>query len=393
MKTGKLPENVLKRSVLRQINTRSEAVQSGAGIGKDCAILAFPKTTGMAVCMQEGPVSVNGEAAEEPAAPEPAIAIGNLIQRCANNLAAGGTRPLAVMVTLLLPRTAQEADVKGLMAQAEAKCKELSMEIAGGQTRVTGGVSLPFGVITGFGRPWGHDREENCPGRKRSEDAGGRDSGTPERYMEKPGERHGNHETGESAGGLSGGPVPGQDVVLSKWIGLEGTALLAKGSRERLLERYPAYLVEEAETFDRYLSVLPEAETAVRFGVSAMHDASAGGIFGALWELAEGAGVGLSIDMRKLPLRQETVEVCECCNVNPYELLAGGCLVMVTEDGPGLAAALEREHIPAALVGKITDSNDRILINGDEIRYMDRPKRDGILEWGDLNGFIPQNMR
>lgn len=365
MKTGKLPENVLKRSVLRQINTRSEAVQSGAGIGKDCAILVFPKTMGMAVCMQEGPVSVNGGAAGGPEAPEPAIAIGNLIQRCANNLAAGGARPLAVMVTLLLPKTAQEADVKGLMAQAEAKCKELSMEIAGGQTRVTGGVSLPFGVITGFGRPWGHDREENCPERKRS----------------------------EGAGGLSGGPVPGQDVVLSKWIGLEGTALLAKGSRERLLERYPAYLVEEAETFDRYLSVLPEAEIAVRYGVSVMHDASAGGIFGALWELAEGAGVGLSIDMRKLPLRQETVEVCECCNVNPYELLAGGCLVMVTEDGPGLAAALEREHIPAALVGKITDSNDRILINGDEIRYMDRPKRDGILEWGDLNGFIPQSMR
>lgn len=383
MKTGKLPENVLKRSVLRQINTRSEAVQSGAGIGKDCAILAFPKTIGIAVCMQEGPVSVNGEVTEERAAAEPAIAIGNLVQKCANNLAAGGTRPFAAMVTLLLPETVQEADVKGLMAQAEAKCKELSMEIAGGQTRVTKGAAVPFGVVTGFGRPWRYDTKESCSGQKGSEGAAGRGSGTLERVMEKPEQGHGSHETEGLAGSLSGRPIPGQDVVLSKWIGLEGTALLARGSRERLLERYPAYLVEEAEAFGRYLSVLPEAETAVRFGVSAMHDASEGGIFGALWELAEGAGVGLAIDMRKLPLRQETVEVCECCNVNPYELLAGGCLVMVAEDGPGLAAALEREHIPAALVGKITDSNDRILINGDEIRYMDRPKRDGILGWRD----------
>ncbi len=171
---------------------------------------------------------------------------------------------------------------------------------------------------------------------------------------------------------------PGQDIVVSKWIGLEGTAILARQNREKLLQRYPAYLVEEAAGFDRYLSVIPEAATAIKSGVRATHDASEGGIFGALWELAESAGVALSIDLKKLPLRQETVEVCECCNVNPYEIMSAGCLVMTTEDGLGLAAALEKAHIPAAVVGKVTDGNDRVLFNEEEIRYMDRPRTDEI---------------
>lgn len=145
-----------------------------------------------------------------------------------------------------------------------------------------------------------------------------------------------------------------------------------------MVDRYPAYFVEEAAGFDRYLSIIPEAATAMKSGVCAMHDASEGGIFATLWELAEGAGVGLTIDLKKLPLRQETVEVCEYCNVNPYELLSGGCLVMTTEDGQTLVTALEEAGIPAATVGKVTDSKDRILVNEDEVRYMDKPKQDEI---------------
>jgi hydrogenase maturation factor len=172
--------------------------------------------------------------------------------------------------------------------------------------------------------------------------------------------------------------APGQDVVISKWIGLEGTALLARRHREKCLERYPAYLVDEAAGFERYLSLMREAATAVKSGVCAMHDASEGGIFGALWELAEGAGVGLTIDLKKLPLKQETVEICELCNVNPYELLSGGSLVMTTADGPGLVAALVAEGIPAVIVGKVTKGPDRILLNEEEVRYMDKPKQDAI---------------
>lgn len=333
MKIGKLPENVLKRSVLRQIRKKREEVLYGAGIGADCAIFSPAGDSPAAVCMREGMV-IPEERFQEGCREAPAT-MAALIQKCANNLAAGGARPAAILLTLLLPEKAEEADIRVLAAEAEKKCEELGMEIAGGQTRITSAVNAALAVVTGYGILSGG----NLP---------------------------------------MAGAAPGQDILLSKWIGLEGTALAAKRSRTRLLERYPACLVEEASGFERYLSVLPEAEIGMKNGVCAMHDASEGGILGALWELAESAGVGLRIDMRRLPLRQETVEVCECCGLNPYELLSGGCLIMTAQDGPGLLAALKEEGIPASMIGRVTEGNDRILINGDEVRYMDRPKNDAV---------------
>jgi hydrogenase maturation factor len=138
--------------------------------------------------------------------------------------------------------------------------------------------------------------------------------------------------------------------------------------------------VDEAAGFDRYRSVLPEAAVAIKSGVCAIHNVSEGGILAALWELAEGAGVGLTIDLKKLPIRQETVEICNHCNVNPYELLSGGCLLMTTSDGLGLVTALQQKEIPAVVVGKTTDSKDRLILNEDEVRYLDRPHEDSIYE-------------
>lgn len=383
MKIGKAAVNVLKRSVLRQINAKREEVANGAGIGEDCAIFAFSDGDMTVSCVQEAALAVSGavptqeavslvqetvlstqeaispvqetvlptqeavslvQEAELPVQKAQAEAghfaerrtMAHLIQKCANNLAVKGAEPVAVLITLLLPEDVEESVIKGLMAEADSACEELHMQAAGGQTRITAAVTLPYGVVTGIGKV----------------------SAAAYRSLRAP--------------------APGQDVVISKWIGLEGTAYLVKKHREKLSQRYPAWLIEEAAAFDRYLSILPEAATAMKSGVCAMHDVSEGGIFGALWELAESAGVGLTIDLKKLPLRQETVEVCECCNVNPYELLSGGCLLMTCGDGSRLVSDLEAEGIPAMMVGKVTDSNDRILINGEEIRYMDRPQRDEI---------------
>lgn len=331
MRTGKVSENVLKRSVLRQIKYKRQEVLNGAGVGEDCAILSLSDGENLVTCVQEASPVFEGDTDW----------MTRLIIRCANNLAAAGGEPVAVSLVLLLPEEAEEAELKLLMKQAEGTCSSLGIAIVGGQTTISRVVRMPVATVTGYGRA----------------------------------AREANHSVKAAR--------PGQDIVLSKWIGLEGTAILAKSRREKLLERYPAYFIDEAAGFERYLSLIPEAATAVKSGVCAMHDASEGGIFGALWELAEGAGVGLTIDLKKLPLRQETVEVCEQCNVNPYELLSGGCLIMTTEDGSGLVAALESEQIPAVIVGKITAGNDRVILNEDEVRYMEKAQQDEIYKEGE----------
>ena len=119
-------------------------------------------------------------------------------------------------------------------------------------------------------------------------------------------------------------------------------------------------------------------ETLRRVTVLGFTAVLSGGVFAALWEMAEGAGVGLTIDMKKLPLRQETVEVCEFCNVNPYELRSGGSLIIANPEGTAVVEALAAEGIPAVIVGRFTDSNERLILNEDEVRYMDRPQRDEI---------------
>ncbi len=165
-----------------------------------------------------------------------------------------------------------------------------------------------------------------------------------------------------------------QDIVVSKWIGLEGTAKLARENYERLRERFPARMIEEAAAFDRYLSVIPEAATAMKSGVCGVQAVSLGGIFAGLWEMAEEAGVGLEADLRKIPVRQETIEICEFFGENPYELLAGGCLIMTAGDGNGLVTALQRDGIPAVVIGRTTRGNDRVLYNEGRKQFLNKPR-------------------
>lgn len=324
MRLGKVSENVLKRSVLKQIHTGREEVICGAGLGENCAVFTFSDEEYTLISTHQ--TIIAGEDATR-----------YCIHKAANNLAAAGAEPVAVELALLLPEEVEEPALRAQMSQAEETCKELNIQLAGGSTKISKAVNCPVATVTGIGR-------RAC--------------------AEVPKAK------------------PGQDIVITKWIGLEGTVLLAKAKEEELLTRYPLRMIREAQSFDRWLSIVPEAATAIKSGVCRMHDASEGGIFGALWEFGRMSGVGLEIDLKKLPIRQETVEICEFLELNPYELLSGGCLIIAADDGACLADELSLKGIPAVVVGKVTDNNDRVLINEDERRFLDLPKSDEIYKYG-----------
>ena len=117
-------------------------------------------------------------------------------------------------------------------------------------------------------------------------------------------------------------------------------------------------------------------EIAGRNGVSAMHPIGEGGILAALWDMAEGAGIGLSVEMKKMTVRQETIEVCEVFHLNPYQLTSTGAVLMVTPKGEELKERLKREGIPAEIIGHTTEGNERIIWGGGEKRFLDRPAPD-----------------
>ena len=94
--------------------------------------------------------------------------------------------------------------------------------------------------------------------------------------------------------------------------------------------------------------------------------------------MGQRGGVGLEIDLKKIPVRQETIEICEFFDLNPYKLVSGGSLLIATEDGNALVRALEQEGISSVVIGKVTDSNDRVLLNGEERRFLETTQTDEL---------------
>ena len=377
MKIGKLPEPVLIRSVLKQVKHRREEVLVGPAVGQDCAALEVGEDE--VLVMSTDPIT--GTAKD----------LGHhSIHITANDLAAAGADPVGVMLTVMLPDTVEEPEIRKMMQDAEETCEKLHMEILGGHTEITNVVKQPLISVTGVGKM----KKENLR--------------TVSQIR------------------------PDQDIIVTKWIGLEATTILAKEKEEELKKRFPAVLVDTAKDFDRYLSVVPESRIAVAHGVSSMHDITEGGVFGAFWEMASGAGVGLEVDLKSIPIRQETVELCEAFRLNPYLLISSGCMLMAAPDGAGLVRELDKEGIHVAVidrfvegkakkilicnyfgvnpyqimssgsmmiaaddghelvrkleqagihavvVGRTNSGNDRILRNGEDVRYLDKPQPDEL---------------
>lgn len=323
MKIGKVPENVLKRSVFKQLHTKRPEVVLGAGVGEDCAAVKLEADETLVLSTDP----ITGTAKD----------IGTLaIQITVNDLASAGAEPIGVLLTILLPEKIREIKLREMMEQIEEACAKAGVQVMGGHTEVTAVVNQPVVTVCGVGKV--------------------KDG----RIISTAGAR------------------PGMDILVTKWIGIEGTSILAKEHEEELLGRFSAPFIQKAKDLDVYLSVLSEAAVAVRSGVSAMHDVTEGGIFGALWEMAEASGVGLEIDIKKIPIRQETVEICEFFSINPYQLISSGCMLMAASDGNLLVRELEKAGIPAAIIGKATAGNDRVLQNGDEQRFLEPPKTDEL---------------
>ena len=323
MKAGKLKESILKRSVLKQLHKRRDDVLVTSSVGGDYG--ALEATEDIAVVISSDPITLTSEC----------IGSSAIMAAC-NDVACSGAIPRGVSVTMLLPTEFNEEELKNLMKDLDAACEACQVDIVNGHTEVSRAVKEPVVVVTAVGT------------------------------VSKKELIH------------SSNVRPGMDIVATKWVGLEGTAILAKEKEAELRSRYAQPFIDKAKTFGQLMSIVPEAAVAVRSGASAMHDVSEGGIFGALWELAESAGVGLEIDLKKIPIRQETIEICEFLDVNPYKLLSGGSLLIATEDGNGLVMELEKADIPAVIIGKATESNDRVLINEDERRFLETAQTDEL---------------
>ena len=321
MNPGKVSNSILKRSVLKQIKKREEYAAKPA-IGVDCAYISLQK--------KDKPAVVSAAAAATGD-----IAAKNPVQRAANNIYAGGGIPVAAECTVLLPLSAEEAKLREIMETLQKQCEPLGIQISGGHTQGSAAVLEPVVTVTVIGL---------CDGKN-----------------------------------LSAKNIhPGQDVILTKWIGISGIRQIIAKNRPEILRFYREDVIEKAQGNAQDMSVGEEAFLAAQAGVTGMHDVSEGGIFAALWDMAEYSGTGLDIDLRHISVKQEIIEICELFNINPYILDSMGCLLMTCENGCDIVNIMKQNGIEAAVIGKITDGNNRIIHNTEEDRYLGLPEQDEI---------------
>ena len=170
----------------------------------------------------------------------------------------------------------------------------------------------------------------------------------------------------------------GDDVIAAGWIGLAATVLLAEQRDSELRSRFSIPFIEEAKRMNQHRIALPGKEFFLEAPVHAVYPVVGGGIYRALWYLAQDARVGLEIQLRSIPVKQHTVELCEFYRLSPYQILSGGCLLMATPHGTYLMSLLREAGIPSAWIGNCVSGVAKRVVCGDRTTYLDRPGPDEI---------------
>lgn len=350
MRPGKLPEPPLKRAVFGNLKEGTNYKDKNIGVGCDAGFGIFREKAGIfaldTVLQSTAPVD---------------MFFG--FHRGANGILAAGGIPRWVTVTLLLPEDRQEPELRELVATIDRLCASRGIEILGGQTETLPGLTGPVAAFHFMGTKYRDDFPLQT---------------------------------------VTGKVHPGDSIVMSGSPAADLAGKWLAEERETLENRFHAAFLSQVEEriFGEigfcgripggrsdagakqnggrpdFPSIERAACLAMDFGVKCMHDIGEGGIFGALRELGEREGCGLKVDLKKIPIQQEVIELYEVFDRNPYLTKSCGVLLMVTPDPEGLVDLLAGAGIPAAEIGRITDDRKMTVQNREEIRYLDHPQMD-----------------
>ncbi|WP_297506074.1 AIR synthase family protein [Thermococcus sp.] len=255
----------------------------------------------------------------------------------ANDVAVSGARPRWFLTTILLPEDADEGLAERIVAEIAENAEKIGVSVVGGHTEVTPGLNRPIVVGTMIGV------------------AGER--------LVRP-----------------DGAMPGDAIVLTKWAGLEGTAIIAEERWEELVGLFGEEFLGRATGFLEMISVLPEAMVAGDFA-RAIHDPTEGGIANGLHEMANSAGLGFRVYAERIPIREETEKICGFYSLNPLALISSGALLIAVPPGDSgkLVARLREKGIPATVIGEfLEDSDRRVIVENGWERPLERPASDEL---------------
>ena len=302
---GKLDVEFLAALLEQYAHTDDERVVVGARVGEDALVIDFgdrflvAKTDPITFATDEiGWYAVNVNA---------------------NDIATTGATGRWFLATLLLPegQTTKQL-VETIFAQMSQACRSLGIALCGGHTEITYGLDRPIVVGLMLG------------------------------------------EVEREALVTTGGMRVGDDLILTKGIAIEGTAIIAREKADALANKFPPEFIARCQGFihDPGISVVAEARLATaQAHIHAMHDPTEGGVATGLRELALASGLGLIVDEARLDILPETALLCAEFGLDPLGLIASGSLLMAMapEDSPRVVEALRKAGIAASVIGRVVD--------------------------------------
>ncbi len=179
------------------------------------------------------------------------------------------------------------------------------------------------------------------------------------------------------------GARPGDRIVVTKGPAIETTGLLSIQFEE--LMDLPDETAEQAQERFYDMSPVEDALVAAAAGdVSAMHDATEGGVHGALVEMARAGGVRFDLERDAVPVMPGVEAACEFFDVDPWSAISEGTLLVTVppEDAGDVLSALDDADVPAADVGAVREG-DGVYVDGERVEH---PERDPF--WSTFEEFM-----
>lgn len=325
--TGKIPPRTLIKTVFKHLGVKSRNLILGPGIGEDAAIVA---TGNKAIVVTTDPITG---------------ALENMgwlsVHVNANDVATRGVRPQWYLVSILLPERSGDNMLRDIMHQIDRASKELHIAVIGGHSEVTAGLRRPLVVGFMIGET---DKR---------------------RYV------------------TSHGASPGDLLLLTKEVGIEGTAILATDLAHTLRKGVSEKTLVAARRLMRRISIVKDSQIAVSTGgVKAMHDPTEGGIINGVWELAEASKCGCVIDESKIPLARETEMICSFLKIDPLKVMSSGALLMAARPDKVsvMLSRFGKAGIRATVIGKLVGSErGRVIVKrSGRVEKLKPPRRDHL---------------
>lgn len=316
---GKLKHDFLAQ-LLSNIEIKDNRVIMGSKIGEDAAVIDIPGPNYLVA--KTDPITF---ATDE-------IGYYAVIVNV-NDLVCTGAIPKWFQSTILLPESITTSEVvENIFKSIHDTCKSMEITVVGGHTEVTPGLDRPIIVGSLIG------------------------------------------EVEKKKLVLTSGAKPGDALILTKGIFIEGTSIIGREKENELInKKFSHDFIKKCKDYlyNPGISVFNEALLANNhFKIKSIHDPTEGGVYTGVAEMTIASNTGVEIEERKIQILPESKILSEIFHLNPYNTLSSGSLLIAVnqEDSSDLIELLRNNQVFAEQIGKFTPKDKGLVVKKEDGR-------------------------